>query len=39
MSDLWLNGLRHHLEAGHIGRRDFVKRATAIGLGIGRAHV
>jgi len=32
MNQLWLQTLQAHLEAGHLSRRDFIKRATALGL-------
>jgi peptide/nickel transport system substrate-binding protein len=34
MNDLWIGSLQKHLEAGHISRRSFVKRATALGLSL-----
>src|SRR5690606_10279109 len=32
MNQLWLQTLQAHLEAGHLSRRDFIKRAAALGL-------
>lgn len=32
MNQQWLDTLTAHLQAGHISRRDFVKRAAALGL-------
>lgn len=34
MDDLRVSLLQRHLQAGHISRRDFVKRATALGLSV-----
>jgi peptide/nickel transport system substrate-binding protein len=34
MNDIWASSLRRHLEAGHITRRDFAKRAAALGLSV-----
>jgi peptide/nickel transport system substrate-binding protein len=34
MNDIWIESLRRHLEAGHLSRRTFVKRATALGLSV-----
>jgi len=32
MNQRWLDSLTAHLQAGHLSRRDFVKRAAALGL-------
>ncbi len=32
MNDVWLKSLQAHLEAGHITRRGFMKRAAALGF-------
>ncbi len=32
MNERWLDALTAHLQAGHLSRRDFVKRAGALGL-------
>jgi peptide/nickel transport system substrate-binding protein len=34
MNDVWVQSLRRHLEAGHLSRRDFAKRAAALGLSV-----
>ncbi|HQX64047.1 MAG TPA: twin-arginine translocation signal domain-containing protein, partial [Thermomicrobiales bacterium] len=32
MNERWIDALTAHLQAGHLSRRDFVKRATVLGL-------